>query len=149
LGRDDPGNSVADYNGDGKYSITDVIKLLLNIRDGYLTPVNDTTATDTTATDTTDSNHTYTIQGMVFCAVQSIGNAQILLLGDNNIQLTTYTDANGIYIFLIPNGRYKIVPVEISEYGFNPSSIDIIVSGGDIYNLDFFIFGWESIPTDN
>jgi hypothetical protein len=32
------------YNGDGRYSITDVIKLSLNIRDGYLTPVNDTTA---------------------------------------------------------------------------------------------------------
>jgi len=154
LGRDDPGNSVADYNGDGKYSITDVIKLLLNIRAGNLTPVNDTTATDsttsdTTATDTTALNNTYTIQGRVYCAAISIANVQILLSGDNDMQSTTFTEANGFYTFIVPKGRYTIIPVEVSGYGFNPVSRDVIVSGSDIYNQDFFLFGWESIPGNN
>jgi len=152
LGRDDPGNSVADYNGDGKYSITDVIKLLLNIRDGNLTPVADTTAvdttiSDTTATDTTSSNQTYTIQGMVYCAAQSVGNVQILLDGD--MQASTFTTGSGMYTFLVPNGQYTIIPVEISGYGFNPISRSIRVSGSDIYNQDFFFFGWESLPGNN
>ena len=157
LGRDDPGNSMADYNGDGKYSISDVIKLLLNIRDGNLTPVTDTTATDTTATDTTAtdttatdttaSNQTYTIQGKIYCALGLIGNIQILLAGD--MQVTIFTGADGIYTFQVPNGRYTIIPVEIFGYGFNPISRNIRVSGSDIYNQDFFVFGWESLPGNN
>jgi len=65
------------------------------------------------------------------------------------VQTTTYTNANGIYTSLVPNGQYKIVPLAISGYGFNPSSRSIRVSGSDIYNQDFFVFGWESLPGDN
>lgn len=149
LGRHDPGNSLADYNGDGRYSITDVVKLLLNIRDGNLTLVNDTTATDTTANGTTPSNPTYAIQGMIYCAEQNLGNVQVSLYDDVNMNSTTFTDANGFYTFLVPDGQYTIIPLEISGYGFNPSSRSVVVAGRDIYNQDFFVFGWESIPADN
>jgi hypothetical protein len=137
LGRDNPGNPVADYNGDGKYSISDVIQLLLNIRDGNLMPVIDTTAIDTTAIDTTaidtttidttGSNDTYIVQGKLYCAAGNIASIQILLLSENNMQTTASTDANGIYNFLVPNGRYTIVPIAITGYAFNPDSRSVIV----------------------
>jgi len=65
------------------------------------------------------------------------------------VQTTTYTNANGIYTSLVPNGQYKIVPPSISGYGLNPISRSIIVSGSDICNQDFFVFGWESIHVNN
>ncbi len=40
LGRDNPADPAADYNGDGGYDITDALALLINIIRGKLTPLN-------------------------------------------------------------------------------------------------------------
>ncbi|HUU28375.1 MAG TPA: hypothetical protein VM123_11225 [archaeon] len=156
LGVNIPDSPKADYNDDGVYNILDVVKLLVNIRDKKLTLLNpldttltdstaiDTTATDTTATDTTATKTTYVLSGMVFCAETPLFNVSMIMLGDK--EATTHTDAAGMYFFQVPNGHYTIVPSQIGGYAFNPISYDVIVSGSDVKYLNFFVYGYESLP---
>ncbi|MEA1996245.1 MAG: hypothetical protein U9N45_01335 [Gemmatimonadota bacterium] len=139
LARADPADSTLDYNGDGVYAITDAIQLLLNIRDGKLTPIEEEEPPDTLA-----PPPTYEIKGTVYCAARLIENVQIILTG--NMEATTLTDGNGMYSFTVPDGMYTIVPAEIAGYGFNPPLRNITVSGADRENLDFMVFGFESLP---
>lgn len=151
LGVNVPNSPKADYNDDGVHNIIDVVKLLVNIRDNKLTLLNppdtaltDSTAIDTTVSDTTSTETTYALNGMVYCTERLWANATIFMLGDK--EATTLTDVAGMYTFQVPNGHYKIVPIPIPGYGFNPISYDVKISGFDLKNLNFFVYGYESLP---
>jgi len=155
LGLKIPESPVADYNGDSVFNVVDVITLLLNVKSDKLTPLIpqdtsasdttsiDTTTSDTTSSDTTGTQATYILSGYVYCLTGGWGNVQIFLTGDR--QETTLAGPNGFYFFQVPDGTYNIMPVQIAEYGFNPSSRNVVVNGSDLQRLDFFVFGIESI----
>lgn len=82
----------------------------------------------------------YTIGGMVYCTMQPLSNVQVILMGD--MEASTVTDANGNYIFVVPNGTYTIIGVPNPTFQlFNPPSHVFRVDGQDILNLDFFAYG--------
>lgn len=53
--------------------------------------------------------------------------------------LLATSDANGHFNFVVPNGNYRIQPSEFlcSQCVFTPAYQDIIVSGGDVTNVNF------------
>ena len=66
------------------------------------------------------------------------------MLGDKEV--TTLTDAAGMYTFQVPDGHYTIVPASITGYEFNPVSYLVTVSRNDLKFLNFFVYGLESLP---
>jgi len=101
----------------------------------------DKTIQDITATPTGGTAETlYNITGRVYCSVQGLSNVTLVLSGD--MEVSTVTDANGDYIFMVPNGVYTVVSLPIPLYQlFNPSSYNAVVEGADVTGLDFFGFG--------
>jgi len=101
----------------------------------------DQTIQDITATPTGGTAETlYNVTGRVYCAVQGLSNVTVVLSGD--MEASTVTDANGDYIFMVPNGVYTVVSLPIPLYQlFNPSSYNAVVEGADVTDLDFFGFG--------
>ena len=82
----------------------------------------------------------YKIGGRVYCTVGPLSDVQILLIGD--MEASTVTDANGNYIFVVPNGIYTIIGVPNPTFQlFNPNSHVFRVDGQDILNLDFYGYG--------
>ncbi len=101
----------------------------------------DKTIQDITATPAGGTAETlYNITGRVYCSVQGLSNVTLVLSGD--MEVSTVTDANGDYIFMVPNGVYTVVSLPIPLYQlFNPSSYNAVVEGADVTGLDFFGFG--------
>ncbi|HUU27952.1 MAG TPA: SpaA isopeptide-forming pilin-related protein [archaeon] len=82
----------------------------------------------------------YKLGGRVFCTVQPLINVTLVLIGD--VEASTVTDANGFYMFLVPNGEYMIFGIPIPELQvFNPTSTQVTVNGQDVVNVDFYGFG--------
>ncbi|HUU26262.1 MAG TPA: carboxypeptidase-like regulatory domain-containing protein [archaeon] len=82
----------------------------------------------------------YNVTGRVICTVQPLSSVTVLVAGD--MEVSTVTDANGFFYFLLPNGNYKIIAVPIPLLQvFNPVSIDFTVNGQDVGNLEFIGFG--------
>lgn len=82
----------------------------------------------------------YKIGGRIYCTVLPLSNVQVLLMRD--MEASTVTDANGNYIFVVPNGNYTIIGVPHPTLQlFNPTSHAVTVDGQDIFNLDFFAYG--------
>ncbi|MBN2287685.1 MAG: hypothetical protein JXQ83_00035 [Candidatus Glassbacteria bacterium] len=82
----------------------------------------------------------YNVSGRVSCSVQPLDNVQILLEGD--MVASTVTDANGFYIFFVPDGEYTIIGLPVPDFQmFNPPSYTFTVQGADVLNLDFYGFG--------
>ena len=151
LGRKISNSPVSDYNGDSLFNIVDVVTLLLNIKNSRLTPLipqdtsgKDTTSSDTTSNDTTGTQTYYLISGYVYCLYGGWPNIQIFLAGD--MEATTFTDNSGFYSFQVPDGSYTIIPLQLTGYGFNPLSRAVIINGSDLQRLDFFMYGYESLP---
>jgi len=69
LGLKVPESPPADYNRDSVFNVVDVLNLLLNIKNGKLTPLipQDTSSNDTTSSDTTGTQTTWMISGYVYC----------------------------------------------------------------------------------
>lgn len=85
----------------------------------------------------------YTIGGRVSCAIQAQINVIVILTGD--LEASTITDANGFYVFTVPNGEYKIIGIPNPDFQqFNPPYLNVRVQGYDILNLDMFAFGTQS-----
>jgi len=82
----------------------------------------------------------YKLGGRIYCTVQPLINVTMVLIGDK--EASTVTDANGFYMFLVPNGEYTIFGIPIPTLQvFNPTSTTVTVKGADITNVDFYGFG--------
>jgi hypothetical protein len=118
-GRNEPDDPVADYNGDGTWSITDVIALLLNITRGNLTLL---------------EVPTYFAKGMVVLETGG-GLAGVEIVSDGEgIYQKVVTDVDGSFRFggLI-DGTYEIKPILRNYYyTFEPEGFEVTIDGDSV-----------------
>ncbi|HUU28204.1 MAG TPA: hypothetical protein VM123_10365 [archaeon] len=110
LGTNDPQNPVADYNGNGHYSISDVISLLVNIVNGNLTPL-----------------PIFSISGRMVQNGQGLEGVKVGIKSEL-IDTAATTDSSGIYcIESLINGTYTVTPLK-TDYLFIPKSVEVSTS---------------------
>lgn len=83
----------------------------------------------------------YVISGRVSNQLMGIAGVNITLENNSN-KLTCYTDNDGYYSFIVPNGSYILTPSYcdfIQCHSFLPSNISVTVDKNDISGLDFVV----------
>jgi len=101
------------------------------IPDGRLVTVNNS---DVTGQDF--STEVYEVIGMIKTqAGYGFQNLSVLIIGADGTSASTWTDENGIYSFLVPNGTYTIRPS--TNFSFTPVEQSIEVNGNGVYLQDF------------
>ena len=120
LGRDKPGDDLADYNADGWYSMTDVVNLLINIMSGNLTRLEE---------------GMHLLIGVVARpGGGGVAGASVRLNGTDSAGQSVYvsisTDSTGRYEFKqIPDGTHSVIFYK-RDYVFSPPSLEARLSGG-------------------
>ena len=119
LGRNNPDDVSLDYNADGRYSMADVVSLLINIVSGNLTPIE-------------EGMHLLT--GMV-SRPDNVGVAgvSVRLNGydseGSKVSLSVSTDSSGRYeLGRIPDGSHTVTFYK-RNYAFSPPSLEALASG--------------------
>ena len=82
------------------------------------------------------STEVYEVIGMIRTqAGYGFQNLDVLIIGTDGASASTWTDENGIYSFLVPNGTYTIRPS--TYFSFTPVEQSIEVNGSGVYPQDF------------
>jgi len=116
LGFSEPGNPVADYNGNGFFSIADAVALLINISTGNLTPL-----------------EIFSLSGRVVENGQGLEDVDVRVQSPDVFAKAT-TDSLGMYrVENLPCGSY-VLWCKKSEYyyTFNPDPAMVIISGESV-----------------
>lgn len=94
------------------------------------------TVTNSDVTGQDFSTEVYEVSGMITTqAGYGFQNLDVLIIGADGTTATTWTDENGIYSFLVPNGTYTIRPSTF--FSFTPVEQSIEVNGSGVYSRDF------------
>jgi hypothetical protein len=94
------------------------------------------TITDFDVTGQDFSTEVYEVSGMIRTqAGYGFQMVDVVITGSNGTSASTWTDANGVYSFLVPNGTYTIRPS--TSFSFTPVEQSIEVNGSGVYSQDF------------
>lgn len=85
------------------------------------------------------------IGGRVWCSSGGISNVRIIIKSAQN-EYSTLSNQDGYYSVMVPEGRYSVIPVFSIGYAFNPIQYDATITGSDLLDLNFFMYGLESLP---
>jgi len=129
LGMNDPNNPTADYDADGKYSITDVISLIINIQNGKLTP----------------KSAPPRISGRIILDGRGLNKIELRIKGAD-FELVVATDSTGTYRLWgsLSHGKYTVEPKENLYYTFSPESLEVLIGSVPVTVPDI-----EAIPVSN
>jgi len=91
----------------------------------------------------------YTISGKVYSAGETkTGMPGVTIDLDGDLTMSTTTDTNGAYSFIVPNGRYRIAPTKKSTT-FNPPDNVFYVNDANVSGMDIIEELFGSTPAAN
>ncbi len=84
------------------------------------------------------------ISGRITCSSGGISNIPVYLFDGSGKSIHTLSDQTGSFYFLVPDGKYTILPFAYIGYAYNPVSYEATVAGFDVAGVMFFMYGVES-----
>ncbi|MCE5272313.1 hypothetical protein LLH00_13625 [bacterium] len=84
------------------------------------------------------------ISGKITCSSGGLSNILVYLYDSTGKQIHSLTDQTGTFYFLVPDGRYTIIPMSYIGYAYNPISWETTVGGYDLSGMIFYMYGVEN-----
>lgn len=110
-------DSLCDYNRDGRFSLMDVMALLVNIRQGRLTPVL--------------HGGVYLIKGRVMDGTAGLIDVKVTVRGMGLDTSLTTNNAGAFRLTSVENGSYRLLFYK-RNYRFTPDSMNVTVKGDSL-----------------
>ncbi len=110
-------DSVCDYNRDGRFSLMDVMVLLVNIRQGRLTPV--------------IHGGVYLIKGRVMDGAVGLSDVSVSVRGTGFDTTFMTNNAGAFRLTGVENGAYRVLLYK-RNYRFTPDSLNVTVNGDSL-----------------